>query len=171
MMPSDEDIDEKRADGQESDLHDAEHSPAGADTDSGAESDREDDSGAGSGAAAGSDAGAGSGSGSGGDDDGDTPADPAGGGDDEGDLPDLDEVDVRDLLRRALDEPVGRHSSSDVLSGVQRRLRKETEGRFFADGWSTSTAPRERYVVTSILMLVLIALAWLLLGPYGIHRM
>ncbi len=106
----------------------------------------------------------GDGDGGGGDGDGD-----GGGGDD--DLPELDDVDVRDLLRRALDKPAGRGAPKSVLASVQRRLREETKGRYFADGWSTSPSPRETFIVTSLIMLVIVAVAWFLLGPRGIHRL
>jgi hypothetical protein len=88
------------------------------------------------------------------------------GNDGEGEPP-LDEVDVRELLRSALDKPLARRPPS-VLGEVQNRLRDETQGRFFGDGWSTAAFPRETYIVTSALMLLLIIVAWLLLGPYDV---
>jgi len=80
----------------------------------------------------------------------------------------LDDVEVRDLLRKALD----RDSSGDgpsVLRGVQERLRTETSGQFFADGWGTAPTPRQTYLMTSLLLLGLLVLAWLLLGPWGVR--
>lgn len=89
--------------------------------------------------------------------------------DDEGGAP-LDDVEVRDLLRRALRD----ESASDdrsVLHGVQRRLRAETGGRYFADGWGTTPRARETYLVTAVLLVVLLGFAWLALGPLGIRRL
>ncbi len=105
--------------------------------------------------------------GDGGDDD-DRPS--GGDGDDSGNPP-LDEVDVRDLLRRALDKPAEQRAPKSVLADVQRRLREESKGRYFADGWSTSPSPRETYIVTSLLMLLIIVIAWVLLGPIGVHNL
>jgi hypothetical protein len=105
----------------------------------------------------------------GGDDDRD-PADIAeddDGGDD-GVPPDkvsLDEVDIKDLLRKAMRPPA---EPVNVTRGVQKKVREQTKGLYFADGWSTSTAPRETFLVTSIVMLVVVVVVYLLLGPYGL---
>jgi hypothetical protein len=78
----------------------------------------------------------------------------------------LDEVDMRDLLRSALAPPPGA-VAPNLLRGVQRRLRKRSRGKFYGDGWSTAHSPRSTYMVTSLLMLVLIALVFLVLKPWG----
>ncbi|MCA9618837.1 MAG: hypothetical protein KC731_07445, partial [Myxococcales bacterium] len=78
----------------------------------------------------------------------------------------LDEVDVRDLLRSALKTPPA--SERAIERGVQRRIREDTKGQFFGDGWSVSTAPKATFLVTSLLMLALVILAWLLLTPRGL---
>jgi hypothetical protein len=98
--------------------------------------------------------------GDGGDDGGE-----GGGGGDDGDEPgpSLDEVDVKNLLRAALKPPA--EDPNRIKKGVQKKIREASGGRFFGDGWSTATAPRETYLVTGILMLILVALAWLALGP------
>jgi hypothetical protein len=77
----------------------------------------------------------------------------------------LDDVDVRDLLRRALDDGRTASSGSEITRGVQRRLREQTRGQFFADRWSTSSSPRGVYLVTTVLMLLIIAMAYMLLAP------
>jgi len=77
----------------------------------------------------------------------------------------LDDVDVRDLLRRALDDGRTASREGEITRGVQRRLREQTRGRFFADRWSTSSSPRGVYLVTTVLMLLVIALAYMLLTP------
>ncbi|MBM4376077.1 MAG: hypothetical protein FJ095_13405 [Deltaproteobacteria bacterium] len=82
----------------------------------------------------------------------------------------LDDVEVRELLRRALDRERPAEDAS-VLPDVQRRLRDETKGHYFADGWGTTPAVRETYLVTAILLLALLALAWLALGPRALHRL
>jgi hypothetical protein len=78
----------------------------------------------------------------------------------------LDEVDVRDLLRSALAPPPGA-VAPDLLHGVQRKLRRRSRGKFYGDGWSTAHAPRSTYLVTSLVMLVLIAFVFLVLIPWG----
>ncbi len=76
----------------------------------------------------------------------------------------LDEIDVRDALRKAL-APPGKREQSDVLTGVQQRIRERSAGKFYANGWTTSTSPRATFLVTSVVMLVVVVLAWLLLSP------
>lgn len=82
----------------------------------------------------------------------------------------LDEVDVRDLLRRALD-PVESDATTSLLDDVQRRLREETRGAFFADGWGLSSSPKQTYLVTSLVLLALLMAVWLMLAPLGVHRL
>jgi len=80
----------------------------------------------------------------------------------------LDEVDVRDLLRAALEPPQPkRKDDALLLKGVQKRLRERSKGKFYADGWSTSKSPRSTYLITSIFMLVLIAFIFLVLIPWS----
>jgi hypothetical protein len=78
----------------------------------------------------------------------------------------LDEADMKDLLRSALAPPRGA-VAPELLHGVQRRLRRRSRGKFYGDGWSTARAPRSTYLVTSVLMLVLMALVFLVLVPWG----
>lgn len=80
--------------------------------------------------------------------------------------PPLDEVEVRELLRRALRPPAGSVAPS-LLSGVQKKLRTRSKGKFYGDGWSTARSPRSTYLVTSALMLVLLAFVFLILLPWG----
>lgn len=80
----------------------------------------------------------------------------------------IDEVDVRDLLRAALEPPPPKPKEEAVLlQGVQRRIRVRSKGKFYADGWSTSRSPRSTYLLTSIFMLVLIAFVFLGLIPWS----
>jgi hypothetical protein len=55
----------------------------------------------------------------------------------------------------------------DILRGVQRKLRKRSRGKFYGDGWSTARSPRSTYLFTSILMLALIGIVFLVLIPWG----
>lgn len=80
----------------------------------------------------------------------------------------LDEVDVRDLLRAALAPPPPKpKDEAQMLKGVQRRIRLRSKGKFYSDGWSTSRSPRSTYLFTSIFMLVLIAFVFLVLIPWS----
>jgi len=78
----------------------------------------------------------------------------------------LDEVDVKDLLRRALRPPPGAVAPS-LLGGVQKKLRTRSHGKFYGDGWSTARSPRSTYLVTSVLMLVIMVFVFLVLVPWG----
>lgn len=54
------------------------------------------------------------------------------------------------LVRGALREP----SEPDLLGDVQKRIRKESAGRFYGDGWSVEREPPTRtFLITSTLML------------------
>jgi len=78
----------------------------------------------------------------------------------------LDEADMRDLLRSALAPPRG-SVAPQILPGVQKKLRHRSRGKFYGDGWSTAKAPRQTYLITSALMLVLIGFVFLVLIPWG----
>lgn len=86
-------------------------------------------------------------------------------GADETDAP-LDEVDMRDMLRKALRPPAG-SVAPELLEGVQKKLRTRSRGKFYGDGWSTARSPRSTYLVTSVLMLVLLGFVFLILLPWG----
>lgn len=93
-----------------------------------------------------------------------------GDGDDEGEgsgAVSLDELDLRDALRGALRPPTGTVAPK-LLSSVQRKIRIRSRGKFYGDGWSTAEKPRSTYLVTSILMLVVVALVFLALIPWSV---
>lgn len=79
--------------------------------------------------------------------------------------PRLDEDEVRSLLRQAMH--VDRRKSVSVLPGVQRKIRQRSRGKFYADGWSTGRSPSSTYIVTSLVMLVVLAVIYLALVPGG----
>ncbi len=78
----------------------------------------------------------------------------------------IDEVDLREIMRSVLDKPP-ESGPPDILNGVQKKLRVRSRGKFYADGWSTAPTPRSTYLVTSLFMLALIALVFLVLIPWG----
>jgi hypothetical protein len=80
--------------------------------------------------------------------------------------PVLDEVDLKDALRGALRPPPGAVAPS-LLSGVQKKLRVRSRGKFYGDGWSTAPTPRSTYLVSSVLMLLIIGLVFLALVPWS----
>jgi hypothetical protein len=69
---------------------------------------------------------------------------------------------MRALLKRSLARDV--ENAPHLLAGVQHRIRVRSRGKFFADGWSTTQA-RASYALVGILTLLLVALAYLMLGP------
>jgi len=75
---------------------------------------------------------------------------------------------VRDLLKRALSSDALGHGSPDLLQGVQRRIRRRSRGKFFADGWSTGQA-RFGYVLVALVTLLLVAMAYFALGPMDVR--
>jgi hypothetical protein len=68
---------------------------------------------------------------------------------------------VRALLKRSLARDA--EDAPDLLPGIQRRLRKRSRGKFFADGWST-TNTRMTYVLMGLSTILLVALAYIALG-------
>jgi hypothetical protein len=78
----------------------------------------------------------------------------------------LDEVDLRELMRSVMDRPPA-GAPPNILGGVQRKLRTRSRGKFYGDGWSTARTPRSTYLVTSLFMLALIAFVFLVLIPWG----
>ena len=72
------------------------------------------------------------------------------------------------LLKRSLGakdaEPP---AAKEFLRGVQKRIRTRSRGKFYADGWSTSSS-RVSYMVVAVAMLLVIAIAYFALGPMGI---
>ncbi len=73
---------------------------------------------------------------------------------------------VRSLLKRTLSTDV--KDAPDLLQGVQRRIRRRSRGKFFADGWSTGQA-RVGYVLIALVTLVLVAVAYFALGPMDVR--
>jgi len=74
-----------------------------------------------------------------------------------------DEHSVRSLLKRGRALPAPGHV--DLLGGVQKRIRQRSRGRFYADGWSTGRAAVSTYVVTALLMLGILLVAYFVLMP------
>ena len=77
----------------------------------------------------------------------------------------LDDDEVRSLLRKAM--RVEPRTTASVLPEVQRKIRQRSRGKFFADGWSTASSPSSTYIVTSIVMLVVLAIIYWALVPGG----
>jgi hypothetical protein len=75
---------------------------------------------------------------------------------------------VRDLVKRALSDEALGGQGPDLLRGVQRRIRKRSRGKFFADGWST-TQSRLGYVLVALVTLLLVAVAYFALSPMDVR--
>jgi len=73
-----------------------------------------------------------------------------------------DDERLRSVVRGALrvsDEP------PDVLAGFQKKVRDRSEGKFYADGWSTARHPPvNTYFVTGLMMLLALAVIYGLLS-------
>jgi hypothetical protein len=75
-----------------------------------------------------------------------------------------DDDSMRDLLRSALS--VERTPPPDMLAGVQRRIRQRSRGKFYRDRWAVEKHPPiNTYLVTAVLMLVILFVAYALLRP------
>jgi hypothetical protein len=75
------------------------------------------------------------------------------------------DIDLKNLLRGAFADE-GATPSVDVLSGVQQKLRERSGGKFYADLWSTAKEPPTlTFFATSLLMLVIVLLAYAVLAP------
>ncbi len=79
--------------------------------------------------------------------------------------PDESEQDeLRKLLRGSYREES--MPAPDVLSGVQRKLRERSGGKFYADRWATSKHPPIKvYLVTSTLMLLIVVISYAVMKP------
>jgi hypothetical protein len=82
---------------------------------------------------------------------------------------------LKALLKRSLAEadapapPKQDDAERKLLSAVQRKIRKRSKGKFYADGWSTSSS-KMNYALVALVMLVTIVAVYLALGPMGITR-
>jgi hypothetical protein len=79
-----------------------------------------------------------------------------------------EDEEVRALVRRALSPEALSKDVPDLLGGVQRRIRKRSRGKFFADGWSTGQA-RMGYVLVALITLLLVVVAYYALGPMDVR--
>jgi hypothetical protein len=75
---------------------------------------------------------------------------------------------MRALVKRALSEDAILRNAPDLLRGVQRRIRKRSRGKFYADGWSTAQA-RLGYVLVAVMTVLLVAVVYVALGPMGVR--
>ncbi len=85
-------------------------------------------------------------------------------------LPSSDRDPMAALLKRSFAEPsgLGHPSGPSILQGVQRRIRKRSRGRFFADGWSTGDG-RVNHLLIAAGMLLILVVAYFALGPMGVQ--
>jgi hypothetical protein len=74
---------------------------------------------------------------------------------------------LRALLKRSLSADALK-DPPDLLAGVQRRIRKRSKGKFFADGWST-THMRVTYLLIAACTVLLVVLVFLALGPLSVR--
>jgi hypothetical protein len=75
---------------------------------------------------------------------------------------------MRALLKRSL-APTGEAPDKPVLAEVQRKIRQRSKGKFYSDGWSTTQA-RVSYALVAVIMLLIVAIAYFVLGPMGFTR-
>ncbi len=79
-----------------------------------------------------------------------------------------DDLAMRALVKRALAFHPSDGPPPNLLPGVQRRIRRRSRGRFFADGWSTTHA-RVSYALVGILTILLVFLAYFALAPFDVR--
>ena len=78
-----------------------------------------------------------------------------------------DDDEIRALLKRSLGG--GEAPAKPVLSEVQRKIRQRSKGKFYSDGWSTTQA-RVSYALVAVIMLLIVAVAYFVLGPMGFTK-
>ncbi len=78
-----------------------------------------------------------------------------------------DDDEMRALLKRSLAPAKPDAPGKPMLSEVQRKIRLRSKGKFYADGWST-TQSRVSYALVAGIMLLIVAIAYFVLGPMGI---
>ena len=78
-----------------------------------------------------------------------------------------DSLALAELVKRSLGQASVDRDAPDLLVGVQRKLRQRSRGKFYGDGWST-TNTRTSYVLISVAMLIVLAVAYFALGPVSI---
>ena len=87
---------------------------------------------------------------------------------------------MRALLQRATKKIESDQPAPDLLPAVQRKIRKRSRGKFFADGWST-TNMRINYALIAIVFVgwgnlfdrtsgTIVAIALLVLSAAGLMR-
>ncbi len=75
----------------------------------------------------------------------------------------LSDEEMQSLLRGALKS---REPESDLLRGVQARIRERSRGKFYDDGWSTAEHPPiYTYLLTTALMLAVLFVIYAVLVP------
>ena len=76
---------------------------------------------------------------------------------------------IKDLLRDTVEEDEATGAAKvprDLLLGVQHKLRIRSGGKFYEEGWSTARHPPvATYLITSLLMLAIMAVAYVVLQP------
>jgi hypothetical protein len=75
---------------------------------------------------------------------------------------------LRALLKRSLGADAPGTRAPDLLPGIQKRIRRRSKGKFFADGWST-TQTRMSYLLIAVCTLLLVGLVLLALGPMDVR--
>jgi hypothetical protein len=88
-------------------------------------------------------------------------------GSDDANIEVSDDDPMAALLKRSLGAPLDTKQPS-ILVGVQKRIRKRSRGKFFADGWSTTDA-RISHALIALAMLLVLVVAYFALGPVGIQ--
>jgi hypothetical protein len=78
-----------------------------------------------------------------------------------------DGLAIAELVKRSLGTPPASKDAPDILLGVQRKLRQRSRGKFYGDGWSTANT-RMSYILVSLIMLVILAVAYFALGPVSV---
>ena len=70
---------------------------------------------------------------------------------------------MKKLLGKAEEPP------RSLLPDVQRKIRVRSKGKFYSDGWSVEGS-RINYMLVAVIMLVVLAVAYVALAPTSISR-
>jgi hypothetical protein len=83
--------------------------------------------------------------------------------------PSDEELEAQERAMKKLLEADQPAPPRSLLADVQRKIRARSKGKFYADGWSVE-AGRINYMLVAVIMLIVLAVAYVALAPTSISR-